>query len=186
EFTGIFLQRIVGIFSRARVGRAALAQRVDRVVEVLRRDAGVGQDLSGFAVLFEREQQPLDGDVAVARLFRDFLRLSEFPRQCRRQIPRTGAAARYFGKLGERRLDRRKRFARPAARAVDQAAGQALGVVEQNLEQVLGGKLLMTLAQGQRLGGLNETAGAVSVFLEIHISSLGSATGARGFAPSLT
>jgi hypothetical protein len=28
--------------------------------------------------------------------------------------------------------------------------------------------LLMALAQGERLGGLHETAGAVGVFLEIH------------------
>src|SRR5262249_46593675 len=126
------------------------------------------------AVLLERErkQQPFDRDVAVARLFRDFLRLIEYPRQRWRQIDLTGAAARHFGKLGERRLDRRKRFARSPARAVDQAAGQALRIVEQNLEQVLGGELLVAFAQGQRLGGLNETAGAVGVFLEIHISSL--------------
>ncbi len=189
EVTGIFLQRVVGVLSRARVGRAALAQRVDRLVEALRRHAGAGQDLSGLAVLLERErkQQPLDRDVAVARLFRDFLRLIEYPRQRWRQIDLTGAAARHFGKLGERRLDGGKRFARSAARAVDQAARQALGVVEQDLEQVLGGKLLMALAQGQRLGGLNETAGAVGVFFEIHTSSLSSTPSAReASAPSLT
>ena len=36
---------------------------------------------------------------------------------------------------------------------------------------MLGGELLMALAQGQRLGGLHETAGAVGVFLEIHVST---------------
>jgi hypothetical protein len=45
----------------------------------------------------------------------------------------------------------------------------------------------MAFAQGQRLGGLNETAGAVGVFLEIHISSLNPAPLARAAsAPSLT
>src|SRR5262249_57636715 len=98
-----------------------------------------------------------------------------------------GAAARPLGRLAERRPDRRKRFARSPARAVDQAAGQALRIVEQNLEQVLGGELLVAFAQGQRLGGLNETAGAVGVFLEIHISSLNPAPLARAAsAPSLT
>src|SRR5262249_53464713 len=102
-------------------------------------------------------------------------------------IDLTGAAARHFGKLSEHRLDRRERFARSPARAVDQAAGQALGIVEQNLEQVLGDELLMALAQGQRLGGLNETAGPVGVFLEIHTSSLNPPPAAGGAsAPSLT
>ena len=35
---------------------------------------------------------------------------------------------------------------------------------------MFGGELLMALAQGQRLRGLHETAGAVGVFLEIHVS----------------
>ena len=34
---------------------------------------------------------------------------------------------------------------------------------------MFGGELLMALAQGQRLRGLHETAGAVGVFLEIHV-----------------
>ena len=38
---------------------------------------------------------------------------------------------------------------------------------------MLGGELLVALAQGQRLRRLNETAGAVRVFLEIHSVSLG-------------
>ena len=42
---------------------------------------------------------------------------------------------------------------------------------------MFGGKLLMALAQSQRLGGLHETAGAVGVFLEIHrLNSLGPLT----------
>ena len=36
---------------------------------------------------------------------------------------------------------------------------------------MLGGELLMALAQGQRLGGFHETAGAVGVFFEIHVST---------------
>jgi hypothetical protein len=37
----------------------------------------------------------------------------------------------------------------------------------------------MALAQGQRLSGLNEPAGAVGVFLEIHVSSLTPTPSAR-------
>jgi hypothetical protein len=37
---------------------------------------------------------------------------------------------------------------------------------------MLGCELLVTLAQRERLRGLNETAGTVRVFLEIHVNSL--------------
>ena len=45
EIAGVFLQRLIGILSGARVGGAALAQGVDRRIEILRRDAGTRQDL---------------------------------------------------------------------------------------------------------------------------------------------
>jgi hypothetical protein len=64
---------------------------------------------------------------------------------------------------------RGQRRARIAAGAVDQAGGeQPFGVVEQDFEQVLGRELLMSLALGERLGRLDETAAAVGIFLEIH------------------
>src|SRR5258705_155976 len=70
----IFLQRIIGVFSRRSVGGAALAQGFDRCVEVLRRDAAVSQDTAGLAVFLERQpqQQPLDGDKTVPPLLRGF------------------------------------------------------------------------------------------------------------------
>ena len=40
QVAGIFLQRVIGVLGRRRVGGAALAQRFDGGVEVLRRDAG--------------------------------------------------------------------------------------------------------------------------------------------------
>ena len=175
EITRVFFQRVIAAFSRAGIGGAALAQCIDRRVEILRGHTRGGQYASRLAVLLEREreQQPFDRDIAVARLFRDLLRLIENPRQSRSQIDLASAATGNFGKLGERRLDSRKRLARSAAGAIDQAAGQTLGVIEQNLEQVLGRELLVALAQGQRLSRLNKPAGAVGIFLEIHVSSLG-------------
>ena len=82
EVAGIFLQRVVGVLGRLRVGGAALAQRLDGGVEVLRRDAGLGEDLAGVAVLLQRDrqQQPLDGDEAVAGLLGDLLGVVEQPR----------------------------------------------------------------------------------------------------------
>ena len=79
QVAGVFLERVIGVLGRCRIRRAALAQRLDGGVEVLRRDAGARQDLAGVAVLVERErqQQPLDGDVAVAGLLGDLLRVSK-------------------------------------------------------------------------------------------------------------
>ena len=46
EIARVFFQRVVGVFGRACIGGAALAQGVDGLVEVLRRDAGARQNLS--------------------------------------------------------------------------------------------------------------------------------------------
>src|SRR4029077_1561719 len=72
--------------------------------------------------------------------------------------------------LRKRCLDSAQDLTRIAASAVDQPARQALRVVEQDFQQMFGCELLVPFAQGERLGGLHETAGAVCVFLEIHTS----------------
>ncbi len=82
-------------------------------------------------------------------------------------MPGTGAGN--FGELGKTRFDRGQCLAGAASATVDQAGGEPLGIVEQHLEHVLGRELLVAFAQGQRLRGLDETAGAVRVFLEIHV-----------------
>ena len=171
----VFLERVISVLGGAGISGAALAQRFDGGIEVLRRDPRAGENLSRLGILLERksEQHPLDGDEAVAGLFRDLLRLIEYPRQGRRQVNLPGAAARDFRELGKRRLDCGQRFARAAAGTIDQARGEPFRVVEQDLEQMLRCELLVALAQGQRLGGLNEAAGAVRVFLKIHFISLG-------------
>ena len=170
EVAGVFLERVIGVFGGSGIGGAALAQRFDRGIEVLRRDPGLGQDLAGLGILLdrEREQQALDGDVGVARLLGDLLGGVEHAPERRLQIDLAGAAAFDLGTLGERRLVGGQGLARAAAGAVDEARGQSFGVVEQDLEQMLGRELLMTLALRQRLCGLHEAAGAVGVFLEIH------------------
>ena len=45
---------------------------------------------------------------------------------------------------------------------------------------MLGGKLLMSLAQCERLRRLNETAGTVRVFLKIHVDSPQACSSAHG------
>ncbi len=171
QVAGIFLQRVIGVLGGGTVRRAALAQRFDRGIETLRRDAGLGEDLPGVAGLLrsEREQKPLDRDKTVAGLLAGLFGGVEHPRQSRIEIDLAGAAARDFRALGERGFGRGQRRARIAAGAVDQAGAQPLRVVEQDFEQVIGGELLMSLALGERLGRLDKTAAAVGIFLEIHM-----------------
>ncbi len=173
EVAGIFLQRVIGVLGRGRIGGAALAQGFDRGIEVLRRHAGLGEDLAGVAVLLQREseQQALDGDKTVAGFFAGLLGGLEDAGGGRRQIDLAGAGARHFRNLVQRRLDRLQGLARIAARAVDQARRQTLAVVEQDFQQMFGGELLVALTQGQRLRGLHEAPRAVGIFLEVHVST---------------
>ena len=175
QVAGVFLQRIVGVLCRRAVGGAALAQGLDRRVQVLRRHACIGQNLSGVAAFLrrQRQQQPFDGDETVAGLFAHLLGSIEHPRQRRIEVNLPGPAAGDLRPLGERGLGRGKRGARIAAGAIDQSRGEPFWVVEQDLQQMFGGELLVSLALGERLGGLNETAAAVGIFLKIHGASLG-------------
>ncbi len=174
EIAAVFLERVIGVLGRRRIGGAALAQGFDGGIEVLRRHPGTAQDLAGLGVLLqgEREQQALDGHEGIAGLVRDFLGGLEHPRQRRLHVELAGAAALDLGALGERRLDGGQRLARAAAGTVDQPCGQPLGIVKQDLEQMLGAELLVAFAQRERLGGLDEAAGAVGVLLEIHCEQL--------------
>ncbi len=175
EITGVFLQRVVGILRRGRVGGAALAQSLDRRIKRLRRDPGLAENFSRLAGLFEREreQEPLDRDITVAGLFTGLLGGLEHPRQGRIEIDLPGPAAGNLRPLGERRLGRRQRGARIAAGAIDQSGREPFRVVEQDFQQMFGGELLVPLALRERLCRLDETAAAVGIFLEIHDPSLG-------------
>ena len=114
------------------------------------------------------KQEPLDGDVAVTRLLGDLLGLVEQARGTGREIDLACATAGHLRKLAEHGLDAAQHLARIAAGAIDQARGEPLGVVEQNLQKMFGGKLLMALAKRERLRGLHETARTVGVFVDIH------------------
>ena len=135
----------------------------------------MGENLARLAVLLEREreQQPLDGDEAVAGLLARLLGGLEDPRQGRVEIDLARATAGNLRALGERCLDGGQGLPRIAAGAVDQPGREPFGIVEQHLEQVLGRKLLMALAEREGLGRLHETAAAVSVFVKVHVGSLG-------------
>ena len=174
QVAGIFLQRVIGVLGRRAVGGAALAQRFDRGIEVLRRDAALLQDAAGLAVFLERqpEQQPLDGDKAVAGLFGGFFRGIERARQIGREIDLSGAAAGNFRQLVERVLGGLEDRAGIAAGAVDQTAGEALAVVQQHFEHMQRRKLLVAVAHRQRLRRLDKAARTLGVFFNIHRHSL--------------
>ena len=172
QVAGVFLQRVIGVLGRLRIGGAALAQAFDRGVEILRRHAGASEDLARIAVLFERnrEQKPFHGDEAVAGLLRDLLGVVEQPGGRRRQIDLAGSAAGHLRHLAERLLDSVQGLPRIAAGAVDQAGRQPFRIVEQDLEDMFRGELLVPFAQSKGLGRLDKTASAVRVFFDIHIS----------------
>ncbi len=91
EVAGIFLQRIIALLGGRRVGRASLADRVDRLIQALRGDTGILQDLCGFRLLDGQGlQQALGGNEAVARLLGKLLRGIEDARHFRREIDLTG------------------------------------------------------------------------------------------------
>ncbi len=174
QVAGIFFQRVVAVLGRGGIGLAALAQILDGAVQHLRVDARCVEDTAGLRALVHRkgEQKPLDRDETVAGLLGDLLGLVEQARGAGREVELARAASRYFRHLGERRLRGLQRVARTPAGPVDQARREPLAVVEQNLEDVFRRELLVAFTQGQRLGGLHETARPLGEFFEIHRSSL--------------
>ena len=177
EVARIFLQRVIGVLGRGGVGGAALAQRLMAAFSVLRRDAGLGQRLAGLGVLLdrEREQQPLDRDEAVAGLLGGLLGGVEDARELRRR-DRPGRRRRRRPSAAWRAPPRRRCSAwreLPPARSI-RPGRQALGVVEQHLEQMLGRELLMALAQGQDCADCTKPR-ARSVYFSMFIVSAPSA-----------
>ena len=75
QVAGVFLQRVVAGFGGGGVGGAALADVVDRLVEAVGVTPASARILRCRRVLLhgEREQQPLDGDVAIAGLLGELL-----------------------------------------------------------------------------------------------------------------
>ena len=171
QVAGIFLQRVIGVFGRRAVGGAALAQRFDRRIEVLRRDAALAENGAGLAALLERqpEQQPLDRDKAVAGLLGGLFRGIEGARHVGGKIDLPGAASRNLRQLLERVLGGFEDGAGVAAGAVDQTAGQPLAVVKQHFEHMQRRELLVSVAHGKRLRRLDEAARPLGVFFNIHV-----------------
>ena len=169
----IFLERVIGVFGRSAIGGAALADFLDGGIEPLRGHADRTEDLAGIGIFFhhQRQQQPLDGDETVAGLLRCAFGGVEHPRQFAAEI-KLRAVARNRRDLGDGGLDGCPRRLGVAPGALDQTIGHALVVVQQHLEQVDGGELLMAAAQRQGLRALDEAARPLGVFFDIHATLL--------------
>ena len=70
--------------------------------------------------------------------------------------------------LGQRALDAVAHLLRLAAGRRDQTRGQAFLIVDEDLQQMFGGELLVVRAQRQPLRGLHEAARPLGEFLRIH------------------
>ena len=169
EVAGKFLQGVVGVLGRRAVGGPALADVVDRRVQALRRGPSVLQDFCGLRTHShrQRQQQPLDGDETVAGLFGQLSGAVQNPRGLRPEID-LALPALDPGQLAEGEIGRFQGACRIAAGGADQVCRQALRVVEQGLEQVLGNELLMVFPKRDCLGGLNEATRALRKVLEVH------------------
>ena len=113
----------------------------------------------------KREQQALDRHELVPGLVGELLGGVERARQLRGEVDLAGAAAGDLGALRQRPFDGRPGVTGPPSGLLDDARGQALGVVEEDLQQVVGSELLVAVAQGQALRRLHEALRAIGVNL---------------------
>ena len=119
--------------------------------------------------------------------FSEIFGLVEHPRGFGRHVDLARALALDLGLLGQGGLDRAVDRTQIAARRADQVGREALGIVEQDLQNVVGNKPLVAFAQRQHLGALQESPHALGVLLLVHLSTLSFAPpscGGRKSGPS--
>ena len=168
QVVGVFLQRLKGILGVGAVGGTALANIIDRLVQLLRRNAAGLQGLTrGAFDQRERGQQAFDGDKAVLGLFGDLLGLTDDAHGgvVHVDLPRV---AGHGGVLGDGRIGRSNDLLGRPAGLDDQVAGQAFGVVQQGLQDMFGHQPLMIFADGNGLRRLNEAARPFRELAQVH------------------
>ena len=132
---------------------------------------GLGERAADVGALGERhrQQDALDGDVAVAGLLRDLPGLVEDSDRVAVERGRLRrAAAGHRRNLRDQRIGLALRGLGVAARSVDQPRRHALLVVEQRLQQMRGRDPLMMLPNRDRLRRLKEAARTVGELFKIH------------------
>src|SRR4029077_910307 len=170
QIAGIALERVIAVLGRGAVGLAALAQILDRRVELLRGQPTGGQRPASerFLLPRQRQQQALDSDEAVTGLLGNLFGLLEDAGDLWRQVDLADAAALDLRLLAEFGLDQVGDDLRVAACRADQIGGKAFFIVEEDLEEMLGREPLMAAAQRQALGRLDESLRPLGVFVEFH------------------
>ncbi len=170
----IFLHRLIGVFRARAIGRATAGNRLDRGLKRFGVDPGCLERLARCRVRDrQRLQQPLHRHEAVARLLGQLLCLVEHAHGI---IIKTRGllrpAARHCRNLAQRHVDIIERHAGIPARALDQLRRHAFFVLEQRLQQVLGGNPLVAHTDSDRLRGLEKALGAVGELFDIHRQTL--------------
>ncbi len=168
QIARVFLERLIALFGRGRIRRAALAQIVDRGVEFLRRYSARIERILGARVHHgQSHQHTLHRDEAVARFLGNLLGLVEHAHKALLDI-NLPVAARHFRQFRHCQIHGFEHAGRLAAGALDQIGRQPLIVIHQSLQKMLGHHTLMTLAHRDRLRGLKETARPLRELLHVH------------------
>ena len=148
QIAGKLLQRVVLVLRADAVGRAPLAEIVDRPVQALRRHARVAQNAAGRRSLrqSQRQEKALRRDEAIAGSLGQLFRLLEQTRGFRSEIDLPGARPFDTGNLGEFGLDGLQCGGGMALGRAYQPGGEPFLVVKQNFEDVFRLKPLMVRA----------------------------------------
>ncbi len=98
---------------------------------------------------------------------RDFFGIVENARRRRGEIQLPRGRTLHLRQFGKREFGVAQRVARAPPRPVDEASAKPFLVVEKNLQNMLGRKLLVPFADSERLGALNEAPRPFGVFFKI-------------------
>ncbi len=153
------------------VGGAAPAQVADRLVQRVRLQTCRRQRFAGRRGRrqHEREQQPLDGDEAIARLGGNLFGGVEHTHTVIVEAGlRLRAGAGDGGDLRQNRIGFGHGARRIAARGLDQPRCHALIILQQRLQNMFGGNPLMVHPDRNGKRGLQEAARAIGEFVDVH------------------
>jgi hypothetical protein len=173
----IFLERVIAVFRRRRIGTAALTQFLDRIVEVLRTDIRIFEDAPGLGAARhrQREEKQFGSHVTVARFFCQFLGGVEQPCRVGRNIHLPCARAFHARELGQRNFRLLAHQIGAAAGSGYQPRCKTFLIVHQHLQQVQRIDGLIVGTDCKALRRLNEPARPLGKLLDVHICLSGRA-----------
>ncbi len=170
QVAGIALEGVIALLGRGAVGGLALAQGLGGLLQSGLFGAGLAQDAGDLAAfLGDGDQEAFGGDKGVSGGLGAGLGCGEDAGGFRGQVDlaRPALDARAFCQESVHRL---VDGVGPSASALDQGAGEPVLLLKEDLEKVLGRKLLVTTGQGEALGRLDGLLGAVGILVDVHVS----------------